>query len=502
MHHPFSGARCGACPPQAIALFCLTVPSGCWWDWGFDAQTHVEAVGEVRDADGRPLRGAEVRLIKYWPIQGWDPIEPPPSVLFAEDVQAPEGAPYGVALAAVAYTDAVGVFALEASAEDVADPRYGIDEHGRVLTAETVMVAAAPAEYGDHAGAWSYGFRYGGYYVHHCERLALTRSSPHLDLDRLDTEGVVDASFARGAVQRWRSIGDGIFDHRVALEPSDGGALPYLTRCRETPAGIYGCASVPGDPERLRMSIPAVDLEGWLDGSASGLRGWLVVEGPWHRTYAPMALAGDSTGPTGPTEPTGPTDPSGGGAGSDPEPGAPPTGSGAEPSPDPASEPPAPAPGDAGSDGPIPLEGVWAVGPGVRLDLRGTAAVDGDPLTRQTLDPALGLADALYVQLGDVRLTEAGILNALVESADQGCLVIQTSPSVYRVLDAAIAGVDWVGSARFCGSTGGLGEVSALQQFTTTGVDGRRAGWLRIVSDETTPLRLAAVGEVVAYGRP
>jgi hypothetical protein len=148
------------------------------------------------------------------------------------------------------------------------------------------------------------------------------------------------------------------------------------------------------------------------------------------------------------------------------------------------------------------LKAVWAVGSTARIDLSRTAAVDGDPATRYTLDPSDGAARALYVRLGDVRLVEAGVLNALVDMIDVGCLVVQTTTSVYRELESAIAARDWTGNGRFCGSTGGRDEVSAVQRFDTTQVDGKRAGWLRIVPVAGHELTLRAIGEVVAVGRP
>jgi hypothetical protein len=148
--------------------------------------------------------------------------------------------------------------------------------------------------------------------------------------------------------------------------------------------------------------------------------------------------------------------------------------------------------------------GVWAVGPvatGARVELAGTTAVDGDPLTRYLLPDALGPFDAVYVQLGDVRLLEAGLLNGLIDGIEEGCLVVETTPSVFRSLDGALAAGDWTGNGRFCGQTGGRGELSAVQRFDTTDVDGRRAGWMRIRTTGGT-LRIRGVGEVVAFGRP
>ncbi len=495
---PNSGARAGHAVVGWAAAATLLL-TGCF-DWVPRGSVHAE--GEVRDRLGRPLVGVEVRLLKFWPVRGDSVREPPSSVLFAEVPQAPPGADYGVELVAVAATDRRGTFDMRPAARDVADPRYRADARGRVLTAQTVLVIR-PSEPGlDGYGIAGYPFRFGGWYLHHCEFFdaAGPEAAVTVEGDR------IHFGFAAGALRTDVPRRSNRFDHRVVLE-SDG-FDPLVLLCVQD-RGLDGCE---WDGDRIRVTAERERLRLEFDAPVESMQARLITAGPLMRGFARFAPPPDPTwgglvqppedpgeDPPGPdpTDPPGPdpTDPM------DP-PGPDPTDP-IPPGPDPM-DPPDPDPMDPmdpSEPGPLPLQAVWAVGPDARVDLSGTAAVDGDPLTRYVLAEEEGFTDALYVRLGDVRLLEAGVLNALVDGIEDGCLVVETTPSVYRTLHGAIGGSDWTGSGRFCGPTGGRGEVSAVQRFDTTQVDGRRAGWMRI-RPASGALRLRAVGEVVAFGRP
>lgn len=492
---------------RALVVLGIALGSSACFEWEYGSRSQVHAVGEVRDYDGRTITGVEVRLIKHWPLEGDGLVEPPPEVLFAEEPTAPDGAPYGVELVAVARTDEDGWFDMLLDGSAIADPRFEPDFYGRIVTARTIVVVRAPASAPEIAGAWSYSFRFGGWYTHHCELLTLARTDAKMSTARLDEQGMVDVTFARGRIPNDIRVRSSNFVHQVGLAMSDNSAQPFFSRCEESQGTLSGCDADPENANRLRIEIPAERLSEWFSSATGELQPTLASAGPLHRSFASVARPADPTlggtlptpttptpgnpsDPNNPGNPTNPTDPGDGNPGN----GNPGNGNPGNGNPGNGN------PGTPTMPAPLPLKGVWAVGDTVRIDLAGTPAVDGDPLTRYDLDSSQGIADSLYVQLGDVNLTEAGILNTVVAMADLGCMVVQTSPSVYRSLEGAIDGLDWTGNARFCGSTGARDEVSALQRFATSSINGKRAGWLRILPVGDDPLHFISVGEVIAVG--
>lgn len=474
----------------ALVAGCST---GCFEEYAYQVEVH--AVGELRDVSGRPVVGAEARLIKYWPVDGRSVVEPPLEVLFSSNPSAPPGAAYGVEMVASARTDASGWFEMHLSPEAVADPRYDLESSDRIITARTIILMPPTT---DRAGVYGYTFRYGGRYTHHCELFDLPgRSAQFL---RVDEGWVAEVDVAE--YRREVPVSDLSFEHRVRIR---GLNQVFEVGCTQAPGG--GCAASPSDPTRLRIPLAGEELAATLRPGDGPFFAETVTWGPLHRVFDPMAPpASDPTldgalpapgllPPTDPANPAGPTLPPEAPGGDPGNPGTP--GGGPDNPGSPPGEPVAPSEPVL-----LPVRGAWAVGPKALEDLTGTAATDGDPITRHTLDTSRGDFDAVYVLLGDVRLVEAGLLNAFVDNADLGCLVVETTPSVYRRIETATSAPDWSGMGRFCGSAGTPGEMSAVQRFRTTDVDGKRAGWVRIRVVSGDPLRILEVGEVTASGFP
>jgi len=148
----------------------------CNWRWhDVDTSTRVHAVGEIRDDQNQLLPGLEVRLVKHWPVEGSQPIEPPASVLFADDIQAPSGAAYGVELIAVATTDNDGWFDILLDASAVRDPRFDADEDGRIVPAYTMVIVRNPNDTGTGVYSYSCASAAGTFTTANCSRSARSR---------------------------------------------------------------------------------------------------------------------------------------------------------------------------------------------------------------------------------------------------------------------------------------------------------------------------------------
>ena len=469
--------------------------SGCF-EWEYEVNTNIHAFGEVRDLNGKVLPNVEVRLVKYWPIEGRAAIEPPPSVLVSDNPTAPEGAAYGVELVAVAQTNNNGIYDMILPGEAIADPRHDPNELGHIVTARTILVVPTPEERPELSAALSYTFRYGGRYRHHCELFDLTSVEARADFTDTSTTGEVQVSFARGDLGPLRRARDPYFVHELQVAPSDGSVAPLFVSCEESDGELLGCDLDPSDANRLVVRLRTNELSTAFAKVAAGLEASITTSGPFHRSFAPVDTSGDPTfgGVTPP-----PAEP----PSLDPQPG---------PTPPPDSDPIDIPPVDVEPDPtdpveppikprPIPPFGIWAIGPQAQIPLVGTPAVDGDPTTQFIPDPAFGPVNSVYIQLGDVRLTEAGLLNTFAENASTGCLLIQLTPSVYRTLEGALQAQDWTEGTLLCGTAGPSSTLNSTQRFDTEEVDGQRAGWLRILPLNDDAIELTAIGEFVAFGR-
>lgn len=431
-----------------------------WHEHEIHRHGDIRAFGEVYDVRREPAPGVEVRLIKHWPLQGTEPVEPPPSVLFADDPEAPEGADYRVELIAVATTDDDGGFGIGLDAETIRDPRFEPDSQGRIIVANTVIVVRDPSA--PQTGVYSYSWRFRSRYRRHFELLTLTDLDASVSFARTRDDDAVDFDFGRVA-QRIRASDANIVDYQLLVGPA-GATSSVAATCNDLDGELTGCGMTDGANDRLRLSLPATALRASVGAEPTPFEASLVADGPLFRILASFTI---------------PADPTWGGAFA------------VEP------DPTVPAPGAPTEPASLDFPAVWAVGSSVAVDLTETAARDGDPVTR--VDVSNDDVEALYVFAGDARLTEVSLLNTVVDDAEN-CMTIQTSPTPYASLEAAIGGVDWVGSVRLCGSTGAPDEVSFVQLLAPSQPEGQRAAWIRITAAPGETIRFLSIGEVSALG--
>ena len=139
---------------------------------------------------------------------------------------------------------------------------------------------------------------------------------------------------------------------------------------------------------------------------------------------------------------------------------------------------------------------VWAVG-STEEELTNTAATDDDPNTVVTLSNS---ATEIYVLLNGTQVSDAGVLNATVSNAPDACVRVEFTTSLPTDLAGARALADgaWTAQGRFCGGIGLGNAISALLNFPTTQV----AGWLRFQIESQTagvsPV-FQSIGEVAVY---
>jgi hypothetical protein len=159
------------------------------------------------------------------------------------------------------------------------------------------------------------------------------------------------------------------------------------------------------------------------------------------------------------------------------------------------------------------IAGLWAVsndtvaGQGEQ-SLLNTAAVDGSRTTKADISPA---AKAIYVLFnGAVRVSDAGLFNAVVAEAAGSCVIVEFSTNGTMdigVIKTMASG--WEVAGRFCGATAAPTEMSAVLGFDSSaaGSQGRLGQWMRFrladdanVDGSVSPT-FTGIHEVGVYGR-
>lgn len=406
-------------------------------------QTYT-ATGQVLDASGQPIQGAEVELLKYW--SNSRRLEPSIERLFSEDPTRNPPASLGIEVVETVRTDMDGRYTISVLGERLAQPGGYRTGEGLVEVATSVVVVKDPNDASGRTGVATYPFEY--------MRAAFRWDAGALQLWDSGAEADVSSAARDGLVRlRWRKIdraGSSVRNtYRLWVGNDAGRAL--VLGCSEGAAVQGGCAEDPQDPQKLVRSISAYSLRNFYSNPDGSFQAFVIARGAQYRFASRFFVQ--------------------------------------------------PIPDLTDTRDAIPTEGVWAVGTGPDELLTGTAALDGDPATRAEITNG---ATAIYVKLPLSVVTDAGVLNALVSDAAEGCLVLEFSDTVFSDIDAAKASSDgaWTAAGKFCGETGGPDEVSALAGFDTTASEGKAAGWMRVRAEADgmgAQPRFQAVGEVALF---
>jgi hypothetical protein len=409
-----------------------------------DPDATFTAKGKLVDTQGRPLAGAEVRLVKYW--SAGQLLQPAAEDVFAERPRSDDA--LGVEVVGTVRTGADGAFEFTARGSQLAAPGGYTTTEGLVEVATTVVVARDPADDARASGVYSYPyvFQQAGR-VWDAGTLNLLDSGATADLDAVATAGLVKLSWKK--IDRGSSMVKN--QYRLWLEGKDQPTGRLVISCNEGAEVEGGCGQDEADPARLARYVSAFSLLTFYADADGEFRGYLEGNSPDFRYVTRFAV-------------------------------------------------PARIPDLRDRREAAGVLEVWAVGAGADQRLDGEA-VDGDPRTRETVT---NQATAIYAKLQPGTISDAGLLNALVPGISKGCLVLEFTVTAHSDLAAAKgASMGWEKKGKFCGETGGRDEISALAGFDTTSSDGVVAAWMRLRAEPdgmvlSTPT-FAEVGEVALY---
>lgn len=414
-----------------------------------DPESTFFAEGKALTASGDPLVGAEVKVIRYFHPAKL--LRPDVDDLFDCDAKdcGYVGLNLEIGLVSKTTTDMDGSFSMEFKGEDIAGQSGVTTETGRVEGSNVVIVITDPNDADGFAGVYTddYTFRQND------KRwdpgnLKLWDAGAVADLDQAATDGMVNFS--------WNKIDNGSsnVDATYRLEIRGGGSR-LIQRCRVGDSvEVGGCVdggTGMGMSDTLSLDVSAFSL--WNFYSDQGdFDAYIRGRGTDMNWRAKFSVTGTFADPS--------------------------------------------ADRDL-----IVADGTWAVNDSGNEVLDGSAATDLDPATRVTLASP---ASAIYVQLpAGTLVTDAGILNSLVDNAFSACVVLEFSGTAYNDVDGAkgAGSSDWVQKGRFCGGSGGNNEISALVSFDTSSSMGQSAAWMRfrIESDGMTDSTFTEIGEVAVY---
>ena len=415
-----------------------------------DPNAIYQAQGKALDAEGQPMVGAKVRMLKYWSDSRL--LAPTTEQIFMDTPSGDEGLGFHIELVKEVETDMSGSFTFEVQGSEIA-AEGGYTTAGGLVEGASIIIVVRDA---------TDALRRSGTYTH---KQVFTRNNAGIligdlpqwksgavaDLSQAATTGLVKLSWA--TVVRTNPNSELKNQYRLSVEGESGNTPRLIIRCREGTVVEGGCSRDPMDNDKLVRYLSAFSLAAFYADANGRIAAFVQADADRYRHVARFEVA--------------------------------------EPLPDLTTE-----------RDPVGLDGLWAVGMGGEQNLLGTRADDGDPKTREPIDVAGG-ADEIYAKLVPARVTDAGLLNSLVANASDACLVLEFSVTDYTTLaDAkASASANWEAKGKFCGENGARNEMSALVSFDTTGSDAVVAAWMRLraVKDGVGTPAIDAVGEVAVY---
>ncbi|MCK6548073.1 hypothetical protein L6R52_19635 [Myxococcota bacterium] len=402
--------------------------------------------GEVVDADGQALANAEVRLIKY--SSDLNLFAPTVETLFADTPSDDDEIGLKVMVVRTVRTDMSGRFEMSFTGSEIAAENGITTGDGRVEVATTVVVVRDPSDTKGNAGVYTYPYLFqDAARTWTTGKLGMWKAEATADVSNVRTTGLVDFTWKKLDRVRTSDV-----KNVYRLDIYGDSSARLIIRCSEGDIEEGGCETA-SDETKLIRSVSAYSIYRYYS-DAGAFHAYVQASGLDFRYVSRFTLAS-----------------------------------------------PLPDLGDDRTE--IGLEGVWAVGAGADQPLLGTAAVDGDPMTRVAITNE---ATSIYVKLPMSVITDAGILNTLIRNAAQGCVILEFSVNVFSDLDAAkrAESLAWTRHGKFCGETGGKGEVSAIVGFSTTDQDGVSAAWMRLRAEADAGsgaalVQFQQVGEIAVY---
>lgn len=413
-----------------------------------DPNANYAAFGTALDASGAPMAGVEVRLLKYWSDSRL--LEPTTEQIFADTPRGDDAVGFNIELVQTTQTGMDGTFRFEVIGEDIALPGGYSTADGLVEGAKVVVVIRDPNDSLRRSGIYTYqktfmraDAEWGA------GMLQMWDSGAEADFSNALTTGLLRLS--------WNAIDRGSSQvknkYRISVEGPSGNTARLIIRCNEGDVVEGGCA--PTNDGKLERYLSAFSVRAFYADANGDVAAFVQANSPNYRFVSRFTV----------TEPV---------------------------------------PDIRTMRDPVGLEGLWAVGVGQDQNLLNTAADDGDPKTRVKIN---NMATAIYADLELAEITDAGLLNSLVQNASNACLVLEFSVTNFTDLPAAKAAGDamWTQKGKACGENGARNEMSTLVSFDTTASQSVVAGWMRIraVADGGVGApTIDEVGEVGVYTLP
>lgn len=416
-----------------------------------DPAATFTAHGRVVNAAGQGVANAEVRLIRY--SSDLNVLEPSTETLFADAPRGDTDLGLDVAVVQTVRTNATGNFSMSFKGADIAKPGGAMTGTGLVEVASTVLVVRDPdpSNSEKRAGVFTLPYLF--------QQAASDWGAGDLDLWNPEARADTSRALSGGLIElSWKRLG--MLDmstvknaYRVDIGTQDGNR--FILRCSDGGTVVDGgCAPAAGDAMRLVRAVSAYSVFSFYSDSSGMFSAHVEAHGSRLRYVARFTVS-------------------------------------------------APVPNVRETRDGVGLIGVWAVGREPDQDLKATAATDGNPATRQMITNS---ATAIYAKLDPARITDAGLLNALVRDAAKGCVVLEFSVSDFPgIAEAKRSDASaWTRKGKFCGENGGRGEVSALAAFETDSQDAIIAGWMRLRAEADAGatgafVEFLSVGEVAVY---
>ena len=413
-----------------------------------DPESTFYAEGRAVTADGDPLVGAEVKVVRYFHPAKL--LRPDVDDLFdcdAVDCGYP-GLDLEVGLVSKTTTDMEGRFSMDFKGADIAGQSGVMDDMGLVEGSNVVIVVKDPNDMLGNAGVFTNDYTY--------QQTDKTWDPGELNLWNANAVADVSNAGMSGNVNfawnRSTAAGTASVDTTYRVEVRGGGSR-LVQRCFDGENSTLGGCNEEAMSDRLSLDVSAFSLYTFYSDMGN-FAAYVQGNGREMNWRTAFTVQGVFENPAMNREP-------------------------------------------------IMTSGVWAITESGAEAIDGSAATDGLPSTRLSL---MSPAQAVYVELplGSL-VTDAGLLNSVVSNSYSACIVLEFSSRAYdSVGSAQMSGDgDWVQEGRFCGGNGGSDEVSALVSFDTSASMGQVASWMRFRVENTQMSMVAPlitdIGEVAVY---
>ncbi|MBI2372573.1 MAG: hypothetical protein HYV07_01110 [Deltaproteobacteria bacterium] len=369
-----------------------------------DPASTFKVEGKALKADGTPLIGAEVKLVRYFdPAKLYEPS--------VEDLFTCVGdcsyldIDFEIEVVMSATADANGSFSMEFLGADVAADNGITDAQGLVESSKLIVVVKDPNDPEKRTGVYT--------------REILVQQSIKTynvgDLELWDANALVSFATPGLVTLKWNKIerpATSRVDNYYRVQVGGDNSAQFVARCYEgVDATEGGCSP---DGAQLSVTLSAMSVYTYYSDAgvfSAYIRG-AGVDFRYQARFEAEALP----------DPTATRDPAG-------------------------------------------LAGIWAVNDTENQSLFPSLATDGNPRTREPI--TIASSAAIYVKLnGAVSVTDAGLLGSLVRNASSGCVLIEFNTSEFPDVDTAkTQATGWTRKGKFCGGNGSDQYVHAMVGF-------------------------------------